>query len=413
MRATVPLLSTVLLTAALGAQTPNNLIGLTRTSPLINQRDHNTCTQLPSCNVPGFPPAPAVPYAGGTGWDPMRNGAVISDGFNLAEVDPDACTYICPPFPAPTLSPNAMVTGLEVVESLTQIWMLDSFGNLYQLQHGCPWPVVAVCNTGLGLVGSNATGGLAVDEKNRLAFYSYTDWATSTSTVHIAPMANPCQIFQTVTPPLCIGGAPLRGITGLAVDACRQVLYLTDGVQTIGWPYTVGGATVFFAAPTCCTLPAPAPGDQMIGLGVRSGRATRHGSPCANGACPTCPMQHVLRNSPNLGNGNFALGLDGAPLNSFVICGISAGPCMAAGPVVLPFCGPILLGGPLLLSLGPTFTPPGFGCGASATWGLPLPMDPAFCGIVLSSQCAAFCSSTFGATGTSLSNCLSWELQSN
>ena len=68
---------------------------------------------------------------------------------------------------------------------------------------------------------------------------------------------------------------------------------------------------------------------------------------------------------------------------------------------------------PLIVSLGPVFTPPGVGCGAIANFNLPLPMDPFFCGLVLSSQCAALCASSSGATGVSLSNCLSWELQSN
>src|SRR5262245_21265895 len=55
------------------AQLPDNLIGLTRATPLLNQRDHNACAPLPFCVPPGFPPAPVQPYAGGTGWDPMRN----------------------------------------------------------------------------------------------------------------------------------------------------------------------------------------------------------------------------------------------------------------------------------------------------------------------------------------------------
>jgi hypothetical protein len=79
---------------------------------------------------------------------------------------------------------------------------------------------------------------------------------------------------------------------------------------------------------------------------------------------------------------------------------------------VPPLCGPVLLGGPVSLSLS-TLTPLGVGCAPNVDFGLPVPMDPAFCGVVLSSQCAALCVDTSNATGFSLSNCLSWELQSN
>lgn len=407
---TSPLLAAVLLAAVeLAAQAPNNLIGLTRTTPLLNQRDHNACAQLPFCAVPGFPPAVAVPYAGGTAWDPMRAGAIISNGQLIAEVDPATCSYICPPSPAPTTSPNALVTGLEVVESLNEVWLLDSFGALVRMNYGCPPVPFSTCNTGLPLTTTNATGGLAVDEKNRFVFYGYSDWTTGLSTIHVAPMAAPCQIVQTAAPAPCPLSVPLRGITGLAVDAVAQVLYITDGFQTIGWSYVVGGVAVVFGPQTCCLLPPPAAGDLMIGLAVRTGRETSVGTSCATGTCPSCPMVHSLRNSPNLGNAAFTLGLDGVPLSSFAICGIGVGPCFTAGPVIAPFCGPILVQAPLAATLGPVFTAAGAGCTGVANFGLPLPMNPFFAGLVLSSQCVAFC----GASGNTLSNCISFELQSN
>lgn len=403
------LFSTLLLANAATAQQPDNLIGITRSTPILDQRDHNACAPLPFCTPFGFPAAPALPYVGGTGWDPMRNGAWITNGVLLAEVDPTTCAYICPPAPAPTVSPNAMATGLEVVETLNEIWMLDSFGALTRMTYGCPPVPFAVCNTGLPLTATNATGGLAVDEKNGFVFYSYSNWTTGASTIHIATVANPCVIVQVVAPLPCFTTAPLRGITGLAVDASRQILYMTDGVQSIAWRYAVTGAPLNFGPQTCCFLPPALPGDQWIGLAVRTGRETSVGTSCANGSCPACPMQHSLRNSPNLGNAAFTLGLDGVPLSSFAICGIGVGPCLTASPIIPPFCGPILVQSPLIVTLGPVFTPPGLGCTAGVNFGLPLPMNPIFAGLVLSSQCVAFCA----GTGNSLSNCISFELQSN
>ena len=398
------------LTAAAAAQTPNNLIGLTRATPIVNQRNHNACLQMPFCNPPGFPPALPQPYAGGTGWDPIRNGVWISNGALLAEVDPNGCNYICPPAPAPLVTPNAVVTGLEEVESLNEVWMLDSLGNLYRLSYSCPPAPLAVCNTGLPLTPTNATGGLAVDECNRLVFYSYSNWTTGATMLFVATIGLPCAPFMNIPVPGC--AVPLRGVTGLAVDGCRQVLYLTDGVTTIGWSYNVlPGPVVAFGALNCCVLPPPVPGDTFVGLAVRSGGATSNLLTCANGACPVCPMIHTLRNSPNLGNAQFGLDLNGAPLGSLFWCIIGVGPCMPAGPVPPPFCGPFFTG-PTLGTLGPSITPPGVGCGGFATFNLPLPVIPSFCGAVLSSQVVGICPAG-GLIGTTMSNCLSWELQSN
>jgi hypothetical protein len=409
MQATFPCIVTAALAAAVSAQ--STLIGLTRASPLLARRDHAACVQLPFCNPPGFPPALAQPYAGGTGFDPIRNGAWISNGALLADVSVTTCAYICPPAPAPLLSPNAVVTGLEMVESLNQVWMLDSFGNVYQMQYACPPIVLSVCNTGLALTATNATGGLAVDECNRLVFYSYTNWTVPTTTIHVATIANPCQILQTFTVTGCAGAA-VRGITGLAVDGCRQVLYMTDGVTTIGWSYGVlPGPVVAFGPLSCCALPPPIAGDIFVGLAVRSADARPFGPACANGACPACPMTHTLRNAPNLGNASFGLDLSGAPLGALTWCAIGIGPCGAPGALFPPLCGPLFIGPPLG-TIGLVPTGPGIGCGGFATYNLPLPMNPAFCGTVLSSQCIAFCITAAG-NGTSLSNCLSWELQSN
>jgi hypothetical protein len=122
-------------------------------------------------------------------------------------------------------------------------------------------------------------------------------------------------------------------------------------------------------------------------------------------------MVHTTRGRPNLGNAQFALRLDQAPFNSLTWCIIGGGPCGPPGVVVPPLCGPIFTG-PVLGTIGSVPTPPGVGCGATAIYPLPLPMIPSLCGAILSSQCVAFCFAG-GAIGTSLSNCLSWQLQSN
>jgi hypothetical protein len=121
-------------------------------------------------------------------------------------------------------------------------------------------------------------------------------------------------------------------------------------------------------------------------------------------------MVHTLRNSPNLGNATFALDLTGAPLGSLTWCAVGGGPCAAPGTLVPPLCGAIFTG-PLLGTIGPIATAPGAGCGGAVIYPLGLPMIPSLCGSVISSQCVTLCPGP--AIGTSLSNCLSWEIQSN
>jgi hypothetical protein len=405
--------STILGLSALAlAQTPDNLIALTRLTPAIGQRNHAACALLPFCAPAGFPPAFAQPYAGGTAWDPIRNGVWICNGQVIAEVDPDTCAYLCPPSVTPLVTPNAVVTGLEFCESINQLWQLDSLGNLYRLAYACPPTVISICNTGLGLTATNATGGLAVDEVNRLVFYSYSNWmaAVPATTIHVATMANPCVIIQTLNAPACAGAA-LRAVTGLAVDGVRRILYLTDGVTTVAGAYNVlPGPMVNFIGQSCCTLAPPVAGDTYVGLAVRSGRATTFGPPCASGTCPVCPMVHTLANSPNLGNLLFSLSLNNAPKGALSWCNIGVGPC-GPGAAFPPLCGPLFTG-PSLGVIGMVPTTPGAGCGGSASYPLPLPMIPGLGGLVLSSQCIVFCPIAPGF-GTSLSNCLSWQIQSN
>jgi len=394
----------------LGAQTPDNLIGLTRNAPIIAQQDHLPCAARPFCPAAGMPPAaPLPPFVGGTAWDPRQRQVWVSNGQLLAAYDMNGCAPNCPPMPCPTSSPNALCTGLAFVESLNQLWILDSQGVILQCTPSCPPAVIAQCTTGL-LPGINAaTSGLAVDEGKGLVFYSYTNFTTGVSTFHVAYQTAPCQFWfvQTVGP--CVPGMVFGPVTGLAVDWCQSLLYLTDGLQTQSLNYTLGaGGTFMTAIGTCCTWTGTGPiPDPVIGLCVRPGHATTMGPPCANGVCPPCPMQHRLRNDPNLGNLAFTIGLDGAPTGALAWCLIGFGGCAGPGVIVPPLCGPILTppGG----ALPPQLIAGAGACGGTANFPMPLPVISGLCGAVLSSQCIVICPG--GGIGTSMSPCLSWRLQ--
>jgi hypothetical protein len=228
----------------------------------------------------------------------------------------------------------------------------------------------------------------------------------------VFPLFAPCQPTGMITVPPCPTTAGFGWVTGLACDWGNQLLYATDGHRTVAISYVPGAVTVGITGITCCSGSTIAV-DPMIGLAVRPGRATSNGQPCANGACPPCPMSHVLRNDPVLGNAQFRLGLDQAQPNVFAFCLVGAGPCTNVGVVTPPLCGPIHTG-PLLGSLGANITGGGFAiCDGTTTFPLPLPINPGLAGAVFSSQCLTVCFNAAGGFGTGLSNCLSWQLQGN
>lgn len=397
------------LAALLPAQTPNHLIGITRNLPLLRHQSHPTCTVLAQCALPMPGSAALPPFVGGTAWNAKRSGAWVTNGLLIAQFD-DNCAPMCPPAPIPTLGPNGFITGLEYVEGLDQLWMIDSQGRLHFYTNTCPPLPIGVCNTGLVQTAiGNVTTGLAVDELNGLVFISYPMFPGGLNRIAVSQLAAPCTIVSQFLAPPCVGGVAAPPFLGLACDWGNQILYATDGATTVGMTYNWVAPNVLITGQTCC--PAIAVAEPMIGLAVRPGRATSVGASCANGPCLPCPQIHTLRNDPNLGNANFTLGLDQAPAMAFSWCLIGNGPCAAPGVTIAPFCGPLYTL-PYLGSIGPQITG-GIGpCDGTASFSLPLPIAPGLAGQVFSSQCMTLCFGG-GVFGTALSNCLSWELQGN
>lgn len=388
--------------ATLSAQGPaNELVGITAQLAALVHRDQLACNDI-SCQPPGFPQLAGLPYQGGTGWDPGRSGAWISNGPVIALVD-DNCNYLCPPMPVPT--PGG-ITGLEVVESQNELWATDTASNLVRMTRSCPPTVLGICNLGVIPTPTRGVSGLAVDEGRGIVFTCAGDWITNASQLRVSTMATPCTPFFAMPVVSTCSTVALRPLTGLACDWGNRVLYMTDGVQTIGWSYVFNpvGPTITFTPVSCCMPPVL---DVWIGLAVRPHRAQTFGGPCAAGTCPACPMVHTLRGDSNLGNGTFALELNGVPAGSIAFGALSIGGCTAPGVAVPGLCGPLWLMTPLWGTLGPNF-PGGFGC-TSTQFAFPLPPNPAFAGLPLGSQCIALCP----GGGTTMSNCLTWILQGN
>jgi len=391
--------------AATIAQTPPNLIGITRNTPLIAQSNHATCTPLGTCTPAGLPPS-TFAWSGGSAWDSQTSSLWATSGQLLGRYNMNTCTVSCPPGPCPKSSAAAEATGLDLYDSANQLWVIDDAGWITRCSNTCPPTVLNSCNTGLALSGFTATTGITIDELRGIVFYSTADFAVGSGLIYAAMLATPCVQFQS-TPTIDCFLNPNQ-ITGLAVDAGNSILYWTNGRGTFAWGYTYNpaGPTVTFTPMSCCVQVAPFP-DPYTDLSIRLGGATSTGAPCANGSCPACPMLHSLRNAPLLGT-TLQLGLDQAPVGMPAWCVIGLGSCATTGPMPPPLCGPVLV--PLIaatVTLGLQVTTGTIGCTGTTTFLLPLPPNPALAGLPLASQCITLCP----PTGTSLSNCLSWVLQ--
>jgi hypothetical protein len=400
-------LSLAVLAAAAATQTPAHLVGITRVTPFLRHQSHAPCQVLAQCPLPMPGSAALPPFVGGTAWDPRRSGAWVSNGVLLAKVD-DNCAVLCPPAPIPTLTPNAFVTGMELVEGLNQLWLIDSLGFLHRYTNACPPTPLGVCNTGLApTAAGNVTTGLAVDELNGIVFLAHPVFPGGPNRIVVTLPGAPCTPVSQFFLPPCF--AAFGAVLGLACDAGNRVLYATDGANTVGMSYAWAAPNVLPGPITCCPMPNIA--EPMIGLAIRPGRATSVGQPCANGTCAPCPQVHVARNDPVLGNPIFTLGLDQAPAGALALLAVGVGPCMVPAPALPPLCGPLHTV-PLLGTIGPNLTGGGAVCDGSTSFTIALPLAPVLANQVFSSQCVTICLGG-GVLGFGMSNCLSWQLQSN
>jgi hypothetical protein len=412
--ATAVLLFAAASAAPVAAQTAPNLIGPTRNTPLIHQSVHGTCTPLGSCTPPGMPLPPLASqwfWPGGSAWDSGNDALWVTTGQMIGRYGMNGCTVQCAPVACPK-SAGSDATGMDLHDGNGQLWVIDSAGIITRATNACP-PVALTptYNTGLALAGNVATTAIALDELRGIVFYATADFGVGSGSIYAALIATPGAWFQVQPVFDCFPNPTL--ITGLACDAANAALYWTNGRGTFRWTYTfnVAGPSIAYTPGTCCIQVAPFP-DPYTDLSIRWGGATSTGGPCANGSCPACPFVHVLRNAPLLGS-VLQLGLDFAQPGTLALCAVDLGSCATTGPVLAPFCGPVLLPlTPVLAILGPN-VPVGGPCNASTTFFLPLPSNPLLAGTPLASQCFALC----GATGTSpgggtmVSNCLSWVLQ--
>ncbi|MBK8098016.1 MAG: hypothetical protein IPK26_12965 [Planctomycetes bacterium] len=201
---------------------------------------------------PPAAPASKPPYAGDHCSKPGSSATWRTDGTLLT-------WHGCPghdgqAMPCPKSAPEAVATGLAVLASVQQLWVLDSAGVITICQLSSPPTPVQTIATGLTATPTAGPSALALDERNRLAFYVWTDFATGRSELRVAPLATADQPFhrQDVTPQT----PAAHPITGLRIDAARQTLQLTDGQTTWSMRYHAEARSIAFeSAPVLTESP--------------------------------------------------------------------------------------------------------------------------------------------------------------
>ncbi|MCA8977368.1 MAG: hypothetical protein KDC98_21780 [Planctomycetes bacterium] len=393
--------ATVLVTGVAFAQTNHNLLGTTQTTMSLQQSRHSGCVTLGSCTPPGLLPNPVF-YAGGVAYDGTSDTIWATDGWMLGRYQgPSGCVPACTPVPCPKSSTTANATGLDVVESLGELWITDDAGWLTRTTLACPPTVTASCP--LLLPTGTVPTDVAVDDGRGIFFVCALNSTLGISELYVYQLGSACGPEFSVTPLISCTSSSVPAV-GIAADWGNQRIYWTNGPDTFSFPYSYNpsGPSIAYGLQTCCTF-VVSPNDPYTDLTLRPRISSPAGNPCSNGTCPSCLNWHSLRNAPILGN-TLQLGLDDAPESALAWCMVGLGPC-SPGPTFPPLCGPLWVTPSTALGAYPTGG--SVGCNGTATALLALPLIPALAGLPLSSQWIVLCS---GSTGTAMSNCQSWIL---
>ncbi len=422
------------LAAPLAAQVAGagEIVGVTSATPQVMRQFMNPqlqCLQS-SCNLT-FEKR-TLTNAGGSAYDSRLGGLWITNGLTIACVDVATCKFLCTTqnIPLPPLSlQRPWCTGLAYVDSgalgssaTSPGWLFASYntGDIARIDTSNCALKATFCKAG-GLPTGYSIGGLATDDVKRF-LYVGASATTSTGVSHIITVAriDPtpssstpwCTPFCRIVPPGCTSSSPLGPIQGLAHDACKSMLFVTDGKQTL-W-----GLVLFSASGACsltqlgcCPLNVGTSGDTYTGICLRPTPATSSGQSCTLPACNSCGtvMQAALVGEATIGNPAFGLGLRNAPSNSDAAAfALNAGTCTSPG-ANLGYCATVrvpLVPAPLVLLF---FGLPAVGgtCSRNLTIPAPLPVNASLCGQRFAFQWAVRCPASASAPSNfGITDCL-------
>ena len=345
-------------------------------------------------------------YAGGTAYDPRHQSAWISNGTLVHEIElGGACAVRCQ-LTAQIMTTGAVVSGLAMLDGGRRLLQLETMpGYLglrsYDTRQCPPTPLRDGCT--MPLAAGAVAAGLAYDPVHDLVYVSVSaptpiDWATD---VLVARDGARCTTLCKIPLARCGPFYPRSGaVTGLGFDACRQVLYATNGRHT---------QSLAIQDPLRCTamqLQCCASGTtwDFKGLDVVPGwQQQKVGTSCVPSQCTPCPMGAALVGGDAVsGNADFAVQLTGADGGARAVLVLAAGGCTGGQPLSF-LCGPLYPavrpGAPYVS--GPISVQGPAPCGGEARHSLPIPIDRSLCGVALCAQWVVACPGAVAALGVS------------
>lgn len=351
-------------------------------------------------------PLPA-PWAGGAAYNGRNESTWTTDGIIMVETQLDGCRVICRMPAARALGAASFAGGLEILPGPGLMYQVESLPGVAQLHRWdisvCPPVLTASCQLPLPSP-QHTCGGIAVDEVNGEVYYAASVFGAlgPANVILSAQLNNPCNIICRIPVQGC-GTVLLGAIRGMCFDECRQLMYVTDGNQTL--IYARAATTPCGFRPTACCNASPNTGPYgWVGFDVEPQHAQPVGQSCLGANCVPCPNLALdTVGDPVLGNPTFQLSVTGAPLGSVMAIGLSPGGCNAPG---LP-----LLCGNWHPTLGTTFFLPSvplggtLPCQATANLPLPIPTNFGLCGAPLCFQAVIVCLAS-GTPGLGLTNAL-------
>jgi hypothetical protein len=340
-------------------------------------------------------PAPPSPWGGGAAYNAAHRSVWHTQGTRMAEIQIDDCRLLCSAAANLTLGANSLATGLDVSEGRRELWQLESIPGHAALTiwhtRSCPIAVISTCRFMLPTA-QHIAGAVALDERHGLVMYAASVFsaANPNNVILVARAGDPCNLACRFDVTGCGTIARLNAITGMAYDACEELLYITDGTQTA--IYTNRGATepCQFRAVGCCPASPNLPNYRWHGLDVEPRHPAGVGTSCLSERCRNCAaMELVAVGDPTIGNPSFRLDLVNGPTGGFFQLGLAGGPCRPAGFPI--FCGRwhTDVGTLILLPVLPIGG--GVPCDGSALVGIPIPHNYSLCGAVLCAQGLVLC----------------------
>lgn len=399
----------------LAAQSEPRILGLTNQNPILQSQDLQTC-RARRCAPAGFPAA-VNRLAGGTAYDTRTRGTWITNGQRIAKVDSrNQCAYQCS---VQTLAmpiaagPNAVATGLAYEHGRNVLWVTDSQNGISQYRvDNCNLRFASRCSPPLP-AGFTLTG-IAFDDIRDQVIYTSADLSgvvpAAGGAVAIAPAAAPCQPTCVARARVCPSGTVLGPLRGVGYDACRELLWITDGQTSAAG--RIDPAACTFNITRCCPNPSAAVGENYVGLCIEPSTEASVGSPCSSAGCASCaPRLFFGSGDPVLGNTDFTLDGRNLPANTIAATLFNVGACSPTGITIPPICGPIHVAlSPTLLGFNQG-TGGTVGCTGRTSLNASVHPDPNLCGVVLSSQIIGLCVVPGSPiVGTYTSNCLSWRV---